>query len=60
MFFSFAYLALRALLGLLVHSRRGPDIKDIEAPHENLSAVSGSSRPPRQCSRDSVKAFSVR
>ncbi len=30
MFFSFAYLTVRALLGLLVCSRRGPDIKDIE------------------------------
>ncbi len=29
MFFSFTYLALRAWLGLLVRSRRGPDIKDI-------------------------------
>jgi len=32
----------------------------IPAPHENLCAVSGSSMPPRQCSSDSVKAFSVR
>jgi putative transposase len=30
MFFSFAYLALRSLLGLLVRSGRGPDVKDIE------------------------------
>jgi len=30
MFFSFAYLALRARLGLLVRSGRGPDIKNIE------------------------------
>jgi putative transposase len=27
---SFLYLALRALFGLLVRSRRGPDVKDIE------------------------------
>jgi putative transposase len=30
MFFSFAYLTVRALLGLFARSRRGPDIKDIE------------------------------
>ena len=28
--FSFLYLAVRALLGTLVRSRRGPDVKDIE------------------------------
>src|SRR5680860_228474 len=32
-------------------------VKRKVAPHENLCAVSGSSRPPRQCSNDSVKAF---
>ena len=30
MFFSLLYLALRALLGLVVRSRRGPDVKDVE------------------------------
>ena len=30
MFFSFVYLAVRALLGLLVRSGRGPNVKDIE------------------------------
>jgi putative transposase len=30
MFFSFAYLALRTLIGLLLRSRRGPDVKDLE------------------------------
>jgi putative transposase len=30
MFFSSAYLTVRALLGLLVRCPRGPDIKDIE------------------------------
>ncbi len=30
MFFSFLYLAVRALLGLLVRSRCGPDVKDVE------------------------------
>jgi hypothetical protein len=30
MFFSFFYLSVRALLGLLVRSGRGPDVKDIE------------------------------
>jgi hypothetical protein len=30
MFFSFLYLAVRALFGLLVRSRRGPDLKEVE------------------------------
>jgi putative transposase len=30
MFFSLLYLAFRPLLGLLVRSRRGPDVKDVE------------------------------
>lgn len=30
MFFSLLYLAVRALLGLLIRSSRGPDAKDIE------------------------------
>ena len=30
MFFSLLYLAFRALFGLLVRSRRGPDVKDVE------------------------------
>src|SRR5712691_10107136 len=30
MFFSFLYLTVRALFGLLVRSRRGPDLKDVE------------------------------
>jgi putative transposase len=30
MFFSLQYLAVRALLGLVVRSRRGPDVKDVE------------------------------
>lgn len=30
MFLSVLYLAVRALLGLLVRSGRGPDVKDIE------------------------------
>jgi hypothetical protein len=30
MFFSFLYLAVRALLGLLVRSGRGPGVKDVE------------------------------
>ena len=30
MFFSLLYLAVRAVLGLLVRCRRGPDVKDVE------------------------------
>jgi hypothetical protein len=30
MAFSFLYLVVRALIGLLVRSRRGPDVKDID------------------------------
>jgi hypothetical protein len=30
MFVSFLYLAVRALLGLVVSSRRGSDVKDVE------------------------------
>jgi hypothetical protein len=30
MFFCFLYLAIRGLFGLLVRSRRGPDVKDVE------------------------------
>ena len=30
MAFAFLYLAFRALLGVLVRSRRGPDVKDLE------------------------------
>jgi putative transposase len=32
MFFSFLYLTVRALFGLLVRSRRGPDVTDLELP----------------------------
>jgi hypothetical protein len=30
MLFSFLYLAVRALFGLLIRCRRGPDVKDVE------------------------------
>ena len=61
MFFSLLYVAVRALLGLLVRSRRGPDVKDVElmALRHELEVLrrqvgrprlrAADSRPARRC-----------
>ena len=39
MLFSFLYFAVRALLGLFVRSRRGPEVKDIKLRVSNTPAT---------------------
>ena len=49
MAFSFLYLAVRALLGTLVRSRRGLDVKDIELLVLVGAGNSGSRSLSRKC-----------